>query len=56
MRTVRLDRWKQVAVFLPAAIFGRIRWKSNDYVTTRWYLMVMQACTPLDSVQRITGV
>ncbi|WP_426689963.1 DUF2840 domain-containing protein [Rhodanobacter ginsengiterrae] len=54
--TVRLDRWRQVAVFLPAAIFGRIRWESNDYGTTRWQLMVMQACTPLDAAQRILGV
>ncbi len=55
-RTVRLDRWRQVAVFLPAAMFARIRWESNDYGTTRWQLMVLQACTPLDAAQRIPGV
>jgi hypothetical protein len=55
-RTVRLDRWRQVAVFLPAAIFARIRWESNDYGTTRWQLTVLQACTPLDATQRIPGV
>jgi hypothetical protein len=43
-------------MFLPAAIFGRIRWEANDYGTTRWQLMVMQACTPLDVAQRIPGV
>ena len=37
-------------------LFCRIRWESNDYGTTRWQLMVMQACTPLDAVQRIPGV
>ncbi|MCK4141956.1 DUF2840 domain-containing protein [Ralstonia pseudosolanacearum] len=55
-RTVRLDRWRRCAVFLPGALFCRIRWQANDYGTIRWQLMVMQACTPLDAVQRIPGV
>lgn len=55
-RTLQLDRWRRSAMFLPASIFCRIRWESNDYGTTRWQLMVMQACTPLDAVQRIPGV
>lgn len=55
-RTIQLDRWRRSAVFLPASIFCRIRWESNDYGTTRWQLMVMQACTPLDAAQRIPGV
>lgn len=55
-RTVRLDRWRRVAVFLPGAVFCRIRWHANDYGTVRWQLMVMQACTPLDAAQRIPGV
>ena len=55
-RTLRLDRWRSVAVFLPNAMFCRIRWESNDYGTIRWQLMVMQACTPLDAAQRIPGV
>ncbi|MGP1684362.1 MAG: DUF2840 domain-containing protein [Giesbergeria sp.] len=55
-RTIKLDRWRRSAVFLPASIFCRIRWESNDYGTTRWQLMVMQACTPLDAVQRIPGI
>ena len=55
-RTIQLDRWRCSAVFLPASIFCRIRWESNDYGTTRWQLMVMQACTPLDAVQRIPGI
>ncbi|AIO33493.1 hypothetical protein DM39_2025 [Burkholderia cenocepacia] len=56
VRTVRLDRWRRVAVFLPGALFCRIRWQANDYGTIRWQLMVMQACTPLDAAQRIPGV
>ncbi|WP_182120290.1 DUF2840 domain-containing protein [Acidovorax sp. FHTAMBA] len=55
-RTLRLDRWRSVAIFLPNAMFCRIRWQSNDYGTIRWQLMVMQACTPLDAAQRIPGV
>ena len=45
-RTLRLDRWRSVAMFLPNAMFCRIRWQ----------LLVMQACTPLDAAQRIPGV
>ncbi|MFU3884480.1 DUF2840 domain-containing protein [Pseudomonas aeruginosa] len=55
-RTIRLDRWRRVAMFLPGAVFCRIRWHANDYGTVRWQLMVMQACTPLDAAQRIPGV
>ncbi|SFY34560.1 DUF2840 domain-containing protein, partial [Azotobacter vinelandii] len=55
-RTLRLDHWRRCAVFLPGAMFCRIRWQSNDYGTVRWQLMVMQAGTPLDAVQRIPGV
>ncbi|HHA2574944.1 TPA: DUF2840 domain-containing protein [Stenotrophomonas maltophilia] len=55
-RTLRLDRWRRCAVFLPGAVFCRIRWQANDYGTIRWQLMVMQTCTPLDAAQRISGV
>ena len=55
-RVIRVDRWRRVAVFLPGAIFCRIRWQANDYGTVRWQLMVMQAGPPLDAMQRIPGV
>ncbi|MCQ4291881.1 DUF2840 domain-containing protein [Pseudomonas stutzeri] len=55
-RTLQLDRWRRCAVFLPGAMLCRIRWQANDYGTIRWQLMVMQACTPLDAMQRIAGV
>jgi len=55
-RTLQLDRWRRCAVFMPGAVFCRIRWQANDYGTVRWQLMVMQACTPLDAAQRIPGV
>lgn len=54
--TLRLDRWRRCAVFLPGAMLCRIRWQANDYGTIRWQLMVMQACTPLNTMQRIPGV
>jgi hypothetical protein len=56
VRELRLDRWRRSAIFTPAAVFCRVRWESNDYGTTRWQLMVLQACTPLDAVQRIAGI
>ncbi len=55
-RTLQLDRWRRVAVFLPDARFCRIRWQANDYGTIHWQLMVMQACMPFDAAQRIPGV
>lgn len=56
VRELRLDRWRRYAAFLPAAMFCRVRWESSDYGTTRWQLMVLQTCTPLDAVQRIAGI
>ena len=55
-RTLKLDRWRRCAVFLPGAMFCRIRWQANDYGMIRWQLMVMQACMPMDGAQRISGV
>jgi hypothetical protein len=52
----RIDRWQRRALFVPAAMFCVVRRESNDYGTTRWRLMVMQACLPLDAMQRIAGV
>lgn len=56
LRELRLDRWRRCASFAPGALFCRVRWESNDYGTTRWQLMVLQACTPGERMQRITGV
>ncbi|MER1077032.1 DUF2840 domain-containing protein [Pseudomonas aeruginosa] len=55
-RTLQLDRWRRCAMFMPGAILCRVRWQAKDYGTIRWQLMVMQAATPLDAVQRIPGV
>ncbi len=55
-RTLQIDRWRRCAVFLPASIFCRIWWQSNDYGTIRWQLMVLQAGAHLEPMQRIPGV
>lgn len=55
-RTLQLDRWRHCAMFMPGAILCRVRWQANDYGTIRWQLMVMQAATPQDDMQRIPGV
>ena len=52
----KLDRRHRVVGFAPGTIFCLVRWAANDYGTIRWQLMVMQAGTPLDDVQRIPGV
>jgi hypothetical protein len=56
VRELPLDRSRRCAVFVPASMFCRVRWESNDYGTTRWQLMVLEGCTPLDAVQRIAGI
>lgn len=56
LRELRLDRWRRCATFAPGAVFCRVRWESNDYGTTRWQLMVLQACTPGERMQRIAGI
>ena len=56
LRELRLDRWRRCASFAPAAVFCRVRWESNDYGTIRWQLMVLQARTPGERMQRIAGI
>jgi hypothetical protein len=56
LRELRMDRWRRCAIFTQAAVFCRVRWESNDYGTTRWQLMVLQACMPHATVQRIAGI
>lgn len=56
VRETILDRWRRVAAFEPGAVCCRVKWIGNDYGTVLWQLMVMQAPTPVDGVQRISGV
>lgn len=55
-RTLQLDHWRRCAIFKPSAVFCRVRWQANDHGTTLWQLMVLQAATPLDTLQSLPGV
>ena len=55
-REHRLDHRQRCAYFLPGACFARILWQANDYGTTRWQLLVLQACLPQDRMHRIPGI
>ena len=56
VRETVLDRWRRVAVFAPGAVCCRVKWIGNDYGTALWQLMVLQAPTPFEDVQRVAGV
>ena len=51
-----LDRWRRVATFEPDAVCCRVKWIGNAYGTALWQLLVLQAPTPFDGMQRIGGV
>lgn len=53
---VRLDAWRRIAVFLPGAICCRVQWRANAYGPVFWQLMVLQAGTSVDVIQRVAGV
>ena len=52
----RIDRLRSLAFFQPGAIFGRMWWEANEYGTSRWELMVLQAGAPKQSIQHIVGI
>lgn len=56
VRELSLDRSRRVAAFLPGARFARIRWEANEFGTTRWQLLVLQACTLREAIRRIPGI
>ena len=56
VREIVLNRWRRVAVFETGAICCRVKWIANDYGTTLWQLMVLQAPVPFDGAQRVAGV
>src|SRR3546814_11975837 len=55
-RTLRLDRWRRCAVFLPRAMFCRVRCEANDYGTLRWLPLVMQVAPPRAPLQKTVTV
>nr|WP_296699814.1 DUF2840 domain-containing protein [Rhodoferax sp.] len=55
-REIVLNRWRRVAVFEPGAVCCRVKWIANDHGAALWQLMVLQAPTSFDGVQRVAGV
>jgi len=55
-REIVLNRWRRIAVFESGAVCCRVKWIANDYGTALWQLMVLQAPTPCNGAQRISGV
>lgn len=56
VRELSLDRTRRVAAFLPGARFARLRWEADDWGPSRWQLLVLQACTLCEPMQRIPGI
>ena len=52
----RFDPLRSLVFFQPGAVFCRIWWEANEYSTTRWELMVLQAGAPTQSIHRIVGI
>lgn len=40
---IKLDRFRQLAVFKPHSIFGYIRWRANKFGTVEWKLYVIKS-------------
>jgi hypothetical protein len=55
-REQTIDHWQRCAFFTSGACFARILWQANDYGTTRWQLLVLQACASRDRMHRIPGI
>lgn len=56
VRETVLDQWRRTATFAPGAICCRVKWLGNDFGSVLWQLMVLQAPTPLDDMQRVAGI
>jgi len=52
----RLDPLRSGVFFRPGAVFGRMWWEANEYGTTRWELMVLEAGTSCQTLQRFVGI
>ena len=42
IETIKLDRFRRLAVFKPQSIFGYIRWRANNFGTVDWRLYVVK--------------
>jgi hypothetical protein len=55
-QVVRLDQQHRYAFFVPGALFARILYEGNEYGSTRWQILVLQTCKPLDVMQSVRGI
>ena len=44
-KTLRLDKYRQLAAFSPAKTLGYIRWRANEYGTQDWRLYIINTDT-----------
>ena len=44
-KTLRLDKYRQLAAFNPAKTLGYIRWRANEYGTQDWRLYIVRTDT-----------
>ena len=51
-----LDEDRSIADFMPGEIFCRVDWRSGRYGTTSWQLLILQTCSPDESVLQIAGI
>ncbi|WP_052631153.1 DUF2840 domain-containing protein [Pseudoxanthomonas suwonensis] len=56
VRELALDGTRRIAAFLPGARFARLRWEADDWGPSRWQLLVLQAGTLREPLQRIHGI
>lgn len=56
VRELSLDGTRRIAAFLPGARFARLRWEAGDWAPSRWQLLVLQACTLSEPMQRLPGI
>jgi hypothetical protein len=55
-QVVRVDQQQSYAFFVPGTLFARILSHSNEYGSTRWQILVLQSCKPVDVMQRVRGI
>jgi hypothetical protein len=56
LRVLVVSRERRVAEFVAGQVFARIRWQGNEYGKTLWQLLILQACRPGESLQRVEGI
>lgn len=53
--TIKLDKYRRLALFKPAMTFGYIRWRGNKYGTQDWRVYVLQTGAQ-GTMTRVPGI